>query len=127
MSWLDTYRAFARYNRWMNERLYALAAELDDADRKRDLGAFFGSLHDTLGHLVLADRVWLGRFTGDAERFACCDADGQPLLLRPRGAFPSFGPMRQLRAETDSAIEEWVATLDARDGAPGPTLRASPA
>ncbi len=111
MSWMDTYRAFARYNRWMNERLYALAAELDDADRKRDLGAFFGSLHDTLAHLVLADRVWLGRFTGDSERFADRGADGRPKLLTPRGSFDSFDEMRRLRVDTDRAIEGWVATL----------------
>jgi len=112
MSWLDTYHAFARYNRWMNQRLYSLTGELDDADRKRDLGAFFGSLHDTLGHLVLADRVWLGRFTAQAERFADRAADGRPLLLTPRGAFASFEDMRERRVSTDAAIEEWVATLD---------------
>ena len=52
----------ARYNRWMNERLYALPAELSDAARKRDRGAFFGSMHGTLNHLLRGDRTWLGRF-----------------------------------------------------------------
>ena len=33
----------ARYNRWMNERLYAICAGLGDEERKRDRGAFFGS------------------------------------------------------------------------------------
>lgn len=56
--------ALARYNRWMNDQLYALAATLDDETRKRDLGAFFKSIHGTLNHLLLTDRVWLGRFTG---------------------------------------------------------------
>src|SRR5438128_2681814 len=65
MSWLDSYRALGRYNRWMNERLYGLAAELGDEERKRDVGAFFGSLHGTLSHLVFADLVWLERFTND--------------------------------------------------------------
>src|SRR5690606_37886662 len=70
MSLVDHYRAMARYNRWMNGKLYALAAGLSDADRTRDLGAFFGSIHGTLNHILLADRTWLGRFTGDRERFA---------------------------------------------------------
>jgi len=55
----------ARYNRWMNERLYALCAGLSDAERKRDRGAFFGSIHGTLNHLLWGDRMWLGRFVGD--------------------------------------------------------------
>ena len=37
----------ARYSRWMNERLYALLAQIDDTERKRDRGAFFGSMHGT--------------------------------------------------------------------------------
>ena len=39
---LTHYRAMARYNRWMNEKLYALAGELPDEERKRPMGAFFG-------------------------------------------------------------------------------------
>jgi uncharacterized damage-inducible protein DinB len=57
-------RTLAAYNRWMNERLYALCADLPDPERKRDRGAFFRSIHGTLNHLLLADRIWLGRFTG---------------------------------------------------------------
>ncbi|HQS31797.1 DinB family protein [Polaromonas sp.] len=38
----------ARYNRWLNERLYDACETLTDADRKRDRGAFFGSIHQTL-------------------------------------------------------------------------------
>ena len=58
--------ASARYNRWMNDKLYALAATLSDAARKRDSGAFFKSVHGTLNHLLLTDRLWLGRFKGVA-------------------------------------------------------------
>ena len=38
---------FAEYNRWMNEKLYAAAAQLTDERRKADLGAFFKSIHAT--------------------------------------------------------------------------------
>jgi len=55
---------FARYNRWANERLYAAVRTLPDADYRADRGAFFGSLHGTLNHLVVADRIWMRRFTG---------------------------------------------------------------
>ncbi len=57
----------AHYNRWANARLYESVAALDDADYRRDLGAFFGSLQGTLNHLLVADRIWLWRMTGEGD------------------------------------------------------------
>ena len=65
MSRCEHLRVLARYNRWMNQRLYALCAELSDAERREDHGAFFRSIHGTLNHLLLADRIWLARFRND--------------------------------------------------------------
>jgi len=59
------YAMFAGYNRWANERLYETVAKLPDADYRADRGAFFGSLHGTMNHLLVTDRIWLRRFTGD--------------------------------------------------------------
>jgi uncharacterized damage-inducible protein DinB len=56
----------ARYNLWMNGRIYDCAGQLSDAERKRDRGAFFKSIHGTLNHILLGDRLWLGRFSGEA-------------------------------------------------------------
>ncbi|HET7716423.1 MAG TPA: DinB family protein [Bauldia sp.] len=55
----------AGYNRWANRRLYAAARALPDAEYRKPRGAFFGSLHGTLNHLVVADRIWMRRFTGE--------------------------------------------------------------
>jgi uncharacterized damage-inducible protein DinB len=52
----------ARYNGWQNRVAYAAADTLDDAARRHDRGAFFGSIHRTLSHLLWADRIWLSRF-----------------------------------------------------------------
>ncbi|HET9062524.1 MAG TPA: DinB family protein, partial [Candidatus Binatia bacterium] len=57
--------AMAAYNQWMNEKLYATAGELTDAERKRDLGAFFKSIHGTLNHILLGDLWWMQRFHGE--------------------------------------------------------------
>jgi uncharacterized damage-inducible protein DinB len=54
----------AAYNAEMNRRIYAGAASLSDAVRREDQGAFFGSLHGTLCHLLWADRMWMSRFDG---------------------------------------------------------------
>lgn len=40
----------ARYNAWANARVYNALGRLDDAARKADRRAFFGSLHNTMNH-----------------------------------------------------------------------------
>lgn len=52
----------AHYNRGMHQRLYGACEALTDEERKRERGAFFGSIHRTLNHLIVADEVWLRRF-----------------------------------------------------------------
>ena len=37
---LENYRFLARYNRWMNQCLYAACETLTDAERKTDKGGF---------------------------------------------------------------------------------------
>ena len=53
----------ARYNRWQNENLYGVADRLPDEERRRERGAWFGSIHKTLSHILWGDRSWMGRFT----------------------------------------------------------------
>ncbi len=55
-------QTMARYNIWQNENIYAAAARLPDGARTQDRGAFFGSIHATLNHILWADQIWLKRF-----------------------------------------------------------------
>lgn len=71
---LDHYRMYAAYNAWANRLVYAEAGKLEDADYRRNLGAFFGSLHGTLNHLLAADRIWMKRFTGEGDAPGRLDA-----------------------------------------------------
>ena len=57
-------RTMARYNAWQNANLFGAAAELSDAERRRDRGVFFGSIHATLSHLLWGDTMWMSRFDG---------------------------------------------------------------
>ncbi len=41
---------------------------LPDADYRADGGAFFGSLHGTLNHILVGDRIWMHVFTGAGEK-----------------------------------------------------------
>ncbi|AYD00428.1 DinB family protein [Neorhizobium sp. NCHU2750] len=58
------FQMLADYNRWANGRVYDACALLADEDYRSDRGAFFGSAHRTLNHLLVADRIWLRRITG---------------------------------------------------------------
>jgi len=77
----------AMYNAWANRRLYAEAKALPDEAYRRDVGAFFGSLHGTLNHLLVTDRIWMRRITGEGEHPSQLNAimfDDLPSLERAR-------------------------------------------
>jgi uncharacterized damage-inducible protein DinB len=60
----DHFALMANYNAWANTRLYRMASQLSDEQYRRDVSAYFKSLHGTLNHLLAADRIWLRRLTG---------------------------------------------------------------
>jgi uncharacterized damage-inducible protein DinB len=93
---------FALYNRWANERLYETAATLADEDYRRERGAFFGSLHRTLNHLVVTDRIWMHRFTGEGPVHT--RLDDVP--------YEDLYSLRAARLEEDERIIAWVDSLD---------------
>src|SRR5579872_4944115 len=64
---IENFRQLADYNHWANKRIYAAALEMPEEQYRQRTGVFFGSLHGTLNHLLLTDRVWLKRLTGDGE------------------------------------------------------------
>ena len=94
----DYFRLFARYNHWANTRLYDACAQLSDADRRRDRKAFFGSIHNTLNHLLVGDRVWMGRFTGTDSGIRKLNE-----IL-----FDDFAALRQARQAEDDRIQAYV-------------------
>lgn len=87
------FNMLARYHRWASRRLYERVSELDDDAYFAERGLFFRSVHGTINHILLVDRVWLMRLEdkvtgklnlaeevessrGELERavFAQCDA-----------------------------------------------------
>ncbi len=77
------------------------AAALSDADYRADRGAFFGSVHGTLNHILVADRIWMRRFTGV----------GEPPGPLNTILFNDFDLLRAARAAEDGRIVDWVAGL----------------
>lgn len=110
----ENYRRLARYNRWFNQRLYDACERLDDAARRADRAAFFGSIHGTLNHLVWADRLWLQRF---ARQDMVFEALKPQLLALPEGAMhgtalhEGWRELRSAREALDAAIEGWTREM----------------
>src|SRR5215210_2254835 len=104
-------RMLARYNALANRRLYESCARLGDAERKRERPAFFGSIHGTLNHIMVGDRIWLARFGGEEVPSTNLDA-----IL-----YEDFGELWEAREAEDARIEEFVAGLD--QGFLGKTIR----
>lgn len=98
----DLFAMFAGYNAWANARLYDAAAALSDEDYRADQGAFFRSLHGTLNHLLVTDRIWMQRFTGEGEAPNRLDA-----ILHE--ALPD---LRAAREAEDARIIAWTGSLD---------------
>jgi uncharacterized damage-inducible protein DinB len=100
MNRLEYAKTKATYNRWMNDRIYAACAKLADQDRKRDVGAFFKSIHGTLNHILVGDRVWLGRFTEVPFTVRSLDQE----------LYADFTQLRAQRHRTDEDIIAWVTS-----------------
>ena len=103
----------AQYNTWFNGELYKHTATLDDAARKQDRGAFFGSIHDTLDHILLCDRSWLGRVRKSSLPFASLEGAAlvENLSDLRAGVTQDWDELVAFRAETDAVMERFVAEL----------------
>ncbi len=55
----------SHFNRWANLRIQGCVAELSDDDYRAERGAFFGSIHATLNHILAVDRLWSSRVMGE--------------------------------------------------------------
>lgn len=88
------------YNRWQNKSLYREADKLTADARDADRGAFFGSIHATLAHVLWGDRIWMSRFDGWAA---------------PTGGVAETGDWATLmsrRRSTDDEICLWTKQLN---------------
>jgi uncharacterized damage-inducible protein DinB len=104
-SMLARYRMFAGYNAWCNERLFDASARVSDADYRANRGVFFKSLHGTLNHLLVGDRIWMRRFTGDGEIPARLDE-----IL-----YDNFDQLRAARRNEDEHIRSYISALSEAD------------
>ncbi|GGE43122.1 damage-inducible protein DinB [Agaricicola taiwanensis] len=105
MSLSQHYIMFARYNAWANGRIYDAAAALRDEDYRADRGAFFGSVHRTLNHLLVTDRIWMVRLAQQGTAPDRLDA-----ILHER-----LNELRTAREAEDRRITAWIESLAEAD------------
>jgi len=70
---MNNFLLMAQYNAWINERIYGAVAGLDDAAYRLDRGAYFGSIHHTLNHLLVVDRLFAARLVGQTPDIVSLD------------------------------------------------------
>jgi uncharacterized damage-inducible protein DinB len=94
----------ARYNRWQNENLYGAADGLTDEGRRHERGAWFGSIHKTLSHILWADRIWMSRFS---------DTPAPPGGIPGSVAlYPEWAGLKRERTAFDETIVAWAGRID---------------
>src|SRR5271169_4340539 len=98
------FQTFARYNEWANARLYDASAKLDDSEYFKPRQAFFGSIHATLNHLLVGDRIWLSRIEGTQHGIKALN----------RILYDDLKSLRSARAAEDAHIIAVVDGLDDR-------------
>jgi len=98
-------RTMAAYNAEMNRRIYAAAQRMPDAERRLARGAFWGSIHGTLCHLLWGDRIWMSRFDG-WEKPAVGQKDSPTLIA-------DFDELHRARVDADGRISSWAERVTA--------------
>lgn len=96
----------ARFNEWANSIIFAVCSELTAEEYRSDRKMFFGSVHNTLNHILLVDQLWLCRLRGyESDRIHSLD---QELV-------GDFDELRQARTEEDRLLIEYVGSCDERE------------
>ncbi|MHA1566285.1 MAG: DinB family protein [Alphaproteobacteria bacterium] len=99
----EHFRRFAQYNAWANGRLYDACGMLPEPEYLAERGAFFGSIHGTLNHILVGDRAWMARLEGVASTITSLDEILHRDLASLRGA----------REQEDGRIIAYVDGLSA--------------
>ena len=100
----DTLTTLFRHNRWANERILERCAGLTDEQLDATIVGAYGSIRDTLQHIVTAERSYFSRIS-----------TGQP-YRRPEDAPPlTIAEMTESVRTSGSGLIEWAPKVQAGD------------
>ncbi len=96
-------QTMARYNRWQNTSLYREADGLSSDERQQNRGAFFGSIQNTLSHILWGDTMWMSRLDG---------APPPDTRISGNGRFTvGWDDLKVMRIDADAKIAEWAGRI----------------
>jgi len=98
---VEQFKIQAQYNKWMNDHFYKLCDSISDEERKRNAGAFFKSIHGTLNHILLGDRLWMSRFHNSSFDIKSLDQE----------LYSNYEELKKQRVITDSNITDYIDSL----------------
>ena len=93
-------RTLVAYNQWANEKILKAIDGMTADELARPVDAYFGSLTKNLQHVLLATRIWLARWKGEAS---------------PKLDDPITGPWRDAYALTHEDFRTFVERLTDAD------------
>lgn len=96
------FRMLALYNRLANAILVGACAGLSHGELRKKRLAFFDSIHGTLNHILVGDRIWLARFAGREVPSIGLDA-----IL-----YEDFDQLAAARRSEDTGIERFTDGLN---------------
>ncbi|MGH9706493.1 MAG: DinB family protein [Candidatus Acidiferrales bacterium] len=92
------------YNAWANHRTLDACAAMSAEQFTRDLGSSFGSVRDTLAHIVLVEHLWLERWHGRSLAG-----------FSPSTDFPDLAAVRARWTEIERDLLDYIASLKTED------------
>ncbi len=99
----EHFRTFGRFNQWANGKIYGAVESLPEAEVRKDRpAAYFGSILDTLNHILVVDRLWFGRVAGIDSGI-----DRLDLIL-----YEDFPALHNARQAEDRRIVDLIDGLD---------------
>lgn len=99
----EYFATLARYHRWASEQLYDQVDRLPEGQYFASRRLFFDSIHGTLNHILLADRIWYGRFVGKPFKLSGLDQELVEAMV-------------PLRDEIFEQCARWSAFVEELDG-----------
>lgn len=97
---LNRIHALYEYNRWANGRVLDAASTLNPQDFTKNLGSSYGSVRDTLVHVLSAEWIWLKRWKGISLKAMLVPSD-----------FPTTSSLRTRWADVEREQAEFVSEV----------------
>ncbi len=97
---IETIRELCLYNHWANQRVLASVASLSSEQFTRSMGNSFGSVRDTLAHILGAEWIWLERWLERSHK-----------ALLPAADFPTVDTLRTRWETVEQDRNRFLQTL----------------